>query len=376
MMRIAIQGIGVAGGFGTGVTELRQALLTGRSNCSGITLANCGEPLELAAFRADTARLTDFVPLKALRRIDNFSKLGLLGAYLALEDAGVLAEGKQERLGVVIATGYGATGITFAFLDSFINDGDICASPTYFANSVHNSAAANIAMMLGATGPSTTVSQFHHSVPSALQTAWLWLAEGRVDRVLFGAVEELSELIGYAWHRQRGIAEQPEMTPLMTGAETAIPGEGAAFLLLSRKEEAQEGYCLIDRVTTGRFLKPGFMASSRELLVLGADGRKEKGADYATLAENNAIACFTPLYGSMPAAPAMDLAVAALMLKEGQTFASPGVGCDIAAPVAVAGQTLENRRISCLSLSDDDGFGLVNLSQQCQGSTGPEGVLS
>ena len=363
-MRITVQGIGVAGGFGTGVSEMRQALLSGSSNRSGILLDNCGMPLELPAFRTDSSRLAEFVPLKALRRIDNFSKLGLLGAHLALQDAGVLAEGKQERLGVVIASGYGATGSTFAFLDSFINDGDICASPTYFANSVHNSAAANISMMLGATGPSATVSQFDHSVPSALQTAWLWLAEGRVDRVLFGAVDELSELIGYAWHRQRGAAERAEVTPLLTGAESAVPGEGAVFMLLSRKEEALEGYCLLDQVITGRHLKPGFLRSPHDLLVLGADGRKENGANYAALSGSSNIACFTPLYGSMPATPAFDIAIAALMLREGRTFASPNSGaCDIPASVTEGGKALESQRISCLSLSGDDSFGLVNLAK-------------
>ena len=72
----------------------------------------------------------------------------------------------------------------------------------YFANSVHNSLATNISLLLGATGPNSTVSQFHLSVPAALQTAWLWLAEGRVHRVLFGAVDELSELIAYAFYRE------------------------------------------------------------------------------------------------------------------------------------------------------------------------------
>lgn len=363
-MQIAIQGIGVVGGFGTGVAELRQALLSGSGTRSSILLSNCGNPLEIPCFRADTSRLTEFVPLKALRRIDTFSRLALLGAYLTLEDAGVPTEGKQERLGVIIASGYGATGITFAFLDSFINDGDICASPTYFANSVHNSAAANISILLGATGPSSTVSQLHHSVPSALQTACLWLAEGRVDRVLFGAVEELSELISYAWYRQRGTANKPEITPLLSRVESAIPGEGAAFLLLTRWEEVQDSYCQLDQVTTGRHLKPGFLSSPHDLLVLGADGRIEKGDYYARLSEKSNVACFTSLYGSMPGSPAFDIAIAALMLKEGKTFASPGSGaCDFSASVAAGGKILENQRVTCLSLSEDDSFGLVSLAK-------------
>jgi 3-oxoacyl-[acyl-carrier-protein] synthase II len=218
--------------------------------------------------------------------------------------------------------------------------------------------------MLGATGPSSTVSQFHHSVPSALQTARLWLAEGRVDRVLFGAVEELSELIGYAWYRQRGLAHNPVMAPLWTGVETAVPGEGAAFLLLSRKKETRDGYCLLDQVTTGRCLKPGFLPSSDDLLVLGADGRSENGAAYSILAEKATIACFTLLYGSMPCSPAFDIAIAALMLKEGKTFASPeSAVCDFSAAVATGGKTLKSRGVSCLSLGEDDCFGLVQLAK-------------
>lgn len=363
-MKITILGIGVAGGFGTGVKEMHDALLSGQGNHSTILLENCGEPLALPAFRADTSRLKDFVPQKALRRIDNFSKLGLLGAYLALEDAGLLADGCHDQLGVVIATGYGATGTTFAFIDSFINDGDICASPTHFANSVHNSAAANISMLLGATGPCSTISQFHHSVPSALQTASLWLTEGRADRVLFGAVEELSELIGYAWYRQRGYPVHAGMKPLMTGMESALIGEGAAFMLLSRRDEEREGYCQLEQVTTGKGLAPGFLDCADDLLLLGADGRQEIGAAYATVAEHPRIACFTGLYGSSSAGPAFDLAAAALMLKNDQTYPDPSGGtCDFQATVATGGEIIRTSRISSLSLSEDNGFGLVTLKR-------------
>lgn len=366
-MRIAIQGIGVVGGFGTGVASFRQALNSGKTILSSVPLANCGTPLELPALLADTEQLKDFVPLRALRRIDHFSKLGLLGAHLAMADAGILAEEGQERLGVIIATGYGATGSTFAFQDSFISDGDICASPTYFANSVHNSAAANISMLLGATGPSTTVSQFHLSVPAALQTAWQWLTEGRVDRVLFGAIDELSELIGYSWCRQRGMVLSTAMTPLLTGIESAIPGEGAAFLLLSRREEKQESYCLLKRVAMGRHLQSCTPDSPEAVLVLGADGRKELGTRYAALAAGSRLTCHTPLYGSMPAAPAFDLAAAALMLRGSTVFPIGGSdGCDFPARVVHGAEPLDSDQVSCLALGEDDGYGLVTLKGCCE----------
>ena len=42
------------------------------------------------------------------------------------------------------------------------------------------------------------------SVPSALISAIEWLKEGRVEKVLFGAVDEYSDILGYCWHRFHG----------------------------------------------------------------------------------------------------------------------------------------------------------------------------
>ena len=38
-------------------------------------------------------------------------------------------------------------------------------------------------------------------MPCALLTARQWLLDGRVERVLFGALDELSDLTGYLWYR-------------------------------------------------------------------------------------------------------------------------------------------------------------------------------
>ena len=358
MTRITVQGIGVVGGFGTGISALAQALEIGQSPRSFLTVPTGTGPVDFAVFRADTGLLKDLVSPKVLRRMDHFTKMGLLGAHLALADAGLDASG-QDGLGVIIASGYGATTTTYALLDSIINDGDVCTSPTHFANSLHNAASANIAIVLGTTGPNLTVSQFNLSVPSALLSARQWLMEGRVERVLFGALDELSDLIGYNWYRQRGMTRPDPMCPLRTREETAIPGEGAAFLVLSRMEDEKQGYCTLEAVSTGRSLDR--VPSGSDLLVLGADGRRELGASYADVAKDSRIACYTPLYGSMPAAPAFDLAAVALMLKEGRVFPTPDASsCDFPAEVVRAG-SLEARRISCLTLAEEDGYGLVEL---------------
>jgi 3-oxoacyl-[acyl-carrier-protein] synthase II len=153
------------------------------------------------------------------------------------------------------------------------------------------------------------------------------------------------------------------MTPLRTREETAIPGEGAAFLLFSRTKEARERYCTLDAAVTGSHANAGFPLPDAGLLVLGADGRRESGRRYAALAENARIACYSPLYGCMPAGPAFDLAAAALILKEGRVFPSPGgASLDFPATVAGGGDPIGADRISCLVLSGtDDAYGMATL---------------
>ena len=357
MMRIAVKGIGVTGGFGCGVADLAAALERGIGQVGELTVPSAQGPLQIPAFLAQTGRLEEFVAKRTLRRIDHYSKMGLLGAYLALSDAGLLGS-DLSRLGVVVASGYGATATTFAFLDSLIGDGDICASPTHFANSVHNAAAANISIMVGAKGPSLTVSQFDMSVASALVSARQWLAEGRVDAVLFGAIDEVSDLTGYLWQRQRP-HQSAAISPLITGEESSIIGEGAAFLLLTR-HDGSPAYCTIDTVDTGSLYAGKLSLPEDALLLLGADGRRELGGRYrATVPGDSRVACYAPIYGSMPAAAAFDIAAAALILKNGRAYPVPGAaGCDMAG----ASVPLATGLVCALRLAGENEYSAVTMA--------------
>ncbi|MBJ6748720.1 beta-ketoacyl synthase N-terminal-like domain-containing protein [Geomonas anaerohicana] len=355
MTRLLVKGIGVAGAFGTGVESFQNALAEGRVTVGSIDVAT-GEGVQtVPAYRADTAGLEEFVPKRALRRVDHYSKLALLGSYLALKDAEMLGA-DLGRIGLVIASGYGATATTYAFLDSLISGGDNCASPTHFANSVHNAAAANVAITLGIRGPSLTVSQFDMSVPSALVSARQWLAEGRVDAVLFGAIDEVSELVAYLQHRRCGPRHAVSMVPFDAGSESSIIGEGAAFLVLTR-DEGGPAYCGIDSVATGNIFGGELSLPDDALLLLGADGRSELARRYLdAVPAGGKAACYTPLYGCMPAAAAFDLAAAALALKSGRAFASP------AGPSLFAPGKGDVSRICSLRLAGPSEYATVVMS--------------
>lgn len=358
MSPLAIQGIGVLGGFGCGLDALRHSLAEGPAAPGQLAVAAGAQELHLPAYLADPAPLERFVNKRATRRIDHFSKMALLGAHLALEDAGAL-EDSRERMGVVIASGYGPMRTTFAFLDSVLDDGDICASPTHFSSSVHNAAAAHVAIQLQAGGPNLTVSQFEMSVPSALLTARQWLAEGRVDKVLFGGVDEYCSVLGYCWERFFQSSVSLPIRTLDFEQQSARVGEGAAFFLLTADSIARYGF--IDDVGLER---PDSILNTSNMFLLGADGHKCCGAHYLRVLPSNArVAAYAPVYGSLPIGQAFDLAIAALALRDGRLPVVPDpYGVPNGWNTLTGGETVESG-LCCLKVDSQGYCGTVQLSR-------------
>jgi 3-oxoacyl-[acyl-carrier-protein] synthase II len=222
-VHIAIEGIGSIGSFGFGRGALARALANPPAfeRMEGLPVLP----------KADASIVASYVQARALRQLDHYTRMALAAAFAALEDARVAPE-EMASAGLVIASGYGPAQMTFSFLDSIEDHGANMASPLSFSFSVHNIPAANIALRLGMADPCTTVCQLESSVTSALLTASAWLAEGRVSRILFGAVDEITPILAAI------TARITDDAPAHSSHERRdLPlGEGAAFFCLSRNE--------------------------------------------------------------------------------------------------------------------------------------------
>ena len=311
---ITIAGIGLVGGFGLGRQALVQALRDGGKPNGSLEVAAPSGKDQRPAYQADVSSLSRFVPAAALRRMNRFGRLATLGAALAFEDAGWDMPSKRADIGIVVASGYGASKSTFDFLDSIIAQDGQFASPTLFSNSVHSSAASHISIVLRLTGPCLTVSQFEMSAVSGLMTARDWLLEGRVRAVLFGAVDELSSVLGYCYNRFFGADPCGCIEPFAWARQSAVMGEGAAFLLLERDRRTDYGQ--IDRIAWASHRE--FDAPPDGTLVLGADGHVCTGRHYRQMVGSPAsLVAYSPLFGSLPSGQAFDVAIAAVAARLG-----------------------------------------------------------
>jgi 3-oxoacyl-[acyl-carrier-protein] synthase II len=363
MKGMQISGIGVTGGFGSGTRELLAALEQGRVEPA---LSPATEQGRLPVYRAPTTALERYLNKRVLRRIDHFSRLALLGAFQALEDAekrfDVVPD--RSRLGLVLCSGFGALNTTFKFLDSVIDDGDPFASPTAFSNSVHNAAAAHISMQLGITGPGQTLSQFDHSFVAGVQQAQLWLDEGRVDAVLMGVVDEYSSVLGYCCERLLGVDASTRMRPFADDTTSALPGEGAAFFLLNPYSSGMRGHARITAAQSGnlRGNVPHLQPSTP--LILGCEGHPLTAGMYQKhIPAHMDVACYTPLYGASPVAPGFDAAIAALSLERGEMFTSTGMESGVALPWNPIGDAIEVNALACVDFGAGGEFSVIHLQR-------------
>ena len=365
-MKTYVRGIGTVGGFGCGVEKLVSALFSGESSTGAVTLGIKGKTeVETQAFVSDTSALSSFMAKKSLRRINNYSKLALLGASLAIEDSGI-KDFDRTRMGIIIASGYGAMNTTFSFLDSVIDEGkDEHASPIHFSNSVHNSAAAHISILMKIEGPSLTVSQFEMSFPSALLTARRWLEEKRVDSVLLGGVDEFSRVLGYCRQRLLKKDDVSGIKPFEFDKQTAIPGGGTAFFILTRDTDNDSEYCIIEDVSIGKLTTDKISIPEDSYLFIGADGNKISGQKYQRfLNSKNTVAAYSPLYGSFPAAAALDLAVAGVSMKKNRIFAYPEYsGLKDGLRIIKEESKIKQEKICCLKICDHDEYALICVSK-------------
>jgi 3-oxoacyl-[acyl-carrier-protein] synthase II len=316
--RMAVRGIGLVGGFGSGMDAALNALRNGGKPNNSLVVEIPNGRINYPVYQADIEPLKSFISPGKLRRVSRYSQLATLAACLALQDAGYKLPYRLDNTAVIIASGYGATSTTFSFLDDIIAQGDSLASPTHFSNSVHSSAASNITILLQIQGACLTVTQFEMSTVAALFNAWGWLREGRVDTVLVGGVDQINQVLLYCYHSFWNIEIPNEIMPLQYDIQTAIPGEGAAFMVLTRDESQEPSYGYIDELSWDNLAN--FTISDKATIISGADGHRACGLHYKRLfrsANPDKIRSFSTIYGSMPCGQIFDIALACLAAKHG-----------------------------------------------------------
>jgi 3-oxoacyl-[acyl-carrier-protein] synthase II len=171
-----------------------------------------------------------FLGRKGVSHLDRTTKLGLIAAHLAFADfAEDSSETFRRRTGVVMGTSTGSIRNTSEFSrETLVQDRPYLVNPRLFPSSVMNCCAGQIAIRNSLRGVNATVAGGQLSMIHALRYAMNAIRCGHVDRLLVGAVEELSAQSAWAWHRTRGLADE------------AAVGEGCGVFMVERTVDIAE----------------------------------------------------------------------------------------------------------------------------------------
>jgi 3-oxoacyl-(acyl-carrier-protein) synthase len=219
---MAVTGLGVIGPGAIVEKEIEPPLPAGK-----VTAHDCGA-------LADASQLSP----NQRRRLSRLIQMALLAARRSHTPR------PGERLAVAIGTGLGCLGDAGAFIENLIGKDEREPMPARFPGSVHNAAAGQVAIDLGARGLNSAPTAGEISFECALWQGVRQLAAEEADCALVGAVDELNKYplaIGKRW-----------------GAWTqdTRPGEGAAVAGLVRAETATAPLARVTAVRLGRYHRP------------------------------------------------------------------------------------------------------------------------
>jgi 3-oxoacyl-[acyl-carrier-protein] synthase II len=219
---IAVTGIGVIAPNAITIREIAPPLPAGM-----VKVHECG-PLADAATLSASQR----------RRLSRLMQMALLAARRSHTPV------QSQQLAVAIGTGMGCLDDAAAFLENLISKDEREPMPARFPNSVHNAAAAQIAIDLGAHALNSAPTIGEISFESALWQGMNQLATGEADCALVGAVDELNKYILGLGKRWKFWDEQTR------------PGEGAMVASLTRAENFTTRLARMTAVRLGRWRKP------------------------------------------------------------------------------------------------------------------------
>ncbi|MEW6187799.1 MAG: beta-ketoacyl synthase N-terminal-like domain-containing protein [Thermodesulfobacteriota bacterium] len=125
-------------------------------------------------------------PMPRFGRMDRYSRLGLAGIALALQDAGLASWKELRNIAVITSTVYGCLETDADYYDTVIPEGGKLASPNLFAYTLSNTFLGEAALQFGLSGPSYVLHEEILSGLTGLHMAMEILAAGLFPAVLVG----------------------------------------------------------------------------------------------------------------------------------------------------------------------------------------------
>jgi nodulation protein E len=238
--RVAITGLGIISPLGLNLEENWKSLSEGRPAIGPIKGADCST----LRFK-NGAEVTGYDPVKHFpggkdAYIDRFAQFSVVAAREALQNSGLqLTPELRERSAIVCGSAVGGqAAIEAGFQDLWV-EGRGRVHPLTIPKTMANAGASHIAMDLGMSGPTYTVSTACSSANHAIGQAFRLVRDGEADAAMTGGSESIFNIgMLKAWEAMRVIAPDT-CRPFSKDRRGMILGEGGAMMVLEPMDAAR-----------------------------------------------------------------------------------------------------------------------------------------
>ena len=242
-----VSGLGAVTPLGTGAKNFWDAVLHGKSGIGEITLFDPSPFPSHIAGECWSFDPTDFIKKKDARRMDRFAQLGVAAGLQAVEDAGIseTIQKTPERVAIVLGTGIGGLSTWERGYHVLHEKGPGRVSPFLITMMVPNMAAGQLAIALGAKGPTQCPVLACATGGEAVAEGLELIRRGDADVVIAGAAEApITPLSMAGFCAIRAIStrnDEPNRAsrPFDAGRDGFVMSEGAGALILESPEHAE-----------------------------------------------------------------------------------------------------------------------------------------
>jgi len=174
-------------------------------------------------------------------RLDRFCRLFLAAAYLAMDSAGFeVRDAEADRVGLSFGTGFGCVLTNAAFNRKLVEHGPAAASPRLFAYTVSSAAAGEVSIALGIKGVNVTGHMGFAAGLGAIGYGADLIALGKADVVVAGGADALGPALIHGLADMGLLKRRGDALPFRDVERGVYPSEGAAVVVLERRQHAQQ----------------------------------------------------------------------------------------------------------------------------------------
>ncbi len=233
--------------MGVGTENFWDAALHGKSGIAPLTLFDPSPYPSHIAGECRDFDPTDFMSKKEARRMDRYAQLGVSAGLQAAEEAGIgeTIRKAPERAAIVMGSGIGGISTWEREYRVLHERGAKRVSPFLITMMVPNMAAGQLAIMLGATGPSQCPVLACATGGEAIAEGLELIRRGDADVVIAGASEApITPLSMAGFGAIRAIStrnDEPHRAsrPFDAGRDGFVMSEGAGAVVLESPEHAE-----------------------------------------------------------------------------------------------------------------------------------------